>query len=61
MVYFILFFQGSGKTLAFGIPVLHFILEQKKREADKNFNGKFFIYEHCPIQIVPYRIVSHTE
>lgn len=29
------FFQGSGKTLAFAIPVLHHILQNKERKAQE--------------------------
>ena len=29
-------FQGSGKTLAFGIPLIHYILEEKKQTRGEN-------------------------
>ncbi len=49
---FLTFLQGSGKTLAFGIPVLHRLLELKKNfsERGKSFlpNHRFWLSKNCP-------------
>jgi superfamily II DNA/RNA helicase len=32
---FMLFYQGSGKTLAYGLPILHYLLSQPRKSSSK--------------------------